>query len=85
MRRAGAEIAMTYLNERAKPHVEPLARQVEAELFLPLEVRDTAQVDALFAAIAERWGRLDILVHSIAFAPRRRCRAGSRTVRATAS
>src|SRR5215472_2810130 len=70
MHRSGAEIAMTYLNDRAKPHVEPLAKTVEASLFLPLEVRDTAQVDALFAAIASQWGRLDILVHSIAFAPR---------------
>lgn len=70
MRRAGAEIAMTFLNERARPHVEPLARAVEAPIFLPLEVRDPAQVDALFAAITLEWGRLDILVHSIAFAPK---------------
>ena len=70
MHLAGAEIAMTYLNERARPFVEPLARQVEAPLFMPLEVRDEAQVDALFEAIAAKWGRLDILVHSIAFAPK---------------
>ena len=70
MRLAGAEIAMTYLNDRALPHVEPLAREVGAALLLPLEVRDDAQVDALFEAIAKKWGRLDILVHSIAFAPR---------------
>src|SRR3954454_8797071 len=70
MRLAGAEIAMTYLNERARPFVEPLAQQVEARLFMPLEVRDEAQVDALFEAIAAKWGRLDILVHSIAFAPK---------------
>lgn len=70
MRRAGADIAMTYLNERARPHVEPLAKQLDAELFLPMEVRDAAQVDAVFAAIEETWGRLDILVHSIAFAPK---------------
>jgi enoyl-[acyl-carrier protein] reductase I len=70
MRRAGADIAMTYLNERARPHVEPLARAVEAQLFLPLEVRDAAQADALFSAVGERWGGLDVLVHSIAFAPR---------------
>jgi len=70
MRRAGAEIAMTYLNDRAKPHVEPLAKAIDAEIFLPLEVRDPAQVDGLFAEIAERWGGLDILVHSVAFAPR---------------
>src|SRR5437763_13934369 len=70
MHRAGAEIAMTYLNDRARPFVEPLAAAVEAPLFLPLEVRDTAQVDALFEAVTAKWGRLDILVHSIAFAPR---------------
>jgi enoyl-[acyl-carrier protein] reductase I len=70
MHRAGAEIAMTYLNDRARPYVEPLAKAVEAPVLLPLEVRDVAQVDALFEAIAAKWGRLDILVHSIAFAPR---------------
>jgi enoyl-[acyl-carrier protein] reductase I len=70
MHRAGAEIAMTYLNDRARHYVEPLAAAVEAPLFLPLEVRDMAQVDALFEAVAAKWGRLDILVHSIAFAPR---------------
>ena len=71
MHRAGAEIAMTYLNDKARPHVEPLAQAVDASLLLPLEVRGTAQVDALFEAVASKWGRLDILVHSIAFAPRR--------------
>jgi enoyl-[acyl-carrier protein] reductase I len=70
MQVAGADIAMTYLNDRARPHVEPLAAAVEASLLLPLEVRDPAQVDALFEAISAKWGRLDILVHSIAFAPR---------------
>jgi enoyl-[acyl-carrier protein] reductase I len=69
MRRAGAEIAMTYLNEKARPYVEPLALAVDATL-LPLEVRDAGQADALFEAITSKWGRLDILVHSIAFAPR---------------
>ena len=70
MRRAGAEIAMTYLNEKARPHVEGLARAVEAPLFLPCDVGNVGQVDALFEAIRTTWGRLDILVHSIAFAPR---------------
>jgi enoyl-[acyl-carrier protein] reductase I len=70
MHQAGAEIALTYLNDKARPYVEPLARAVEAPLLLPLEVRDPAQMDALFDAIAAKWGRLDILVHSIAFAPR---------------
>jgi enoyl-[acyl-carrier-protein] reductase (NADH) len=70
MHRAGADIAMTYLNDRARPYVEPLAQAVDAPLLMPLEVRDTPQLDALFEAIAAKWGRLDILVHSIAFAPR---------------
>ena len=70
MRKAGADIAMTYLNERAKPHVEPLAKQLDASLFLPLEVREAAQVDAVFDAVGKAWGKLDILVHSIAFAPK---------------
>src|SRR3954467_15935780 len=66
MRRAGADVAMTYLNARAKPHVAPLSAALATQLFLPLEVRDPAQVDALLAAIEDRWGGLDILVHSIA-------------------
>jgi enoyl-[acyl-carrier protein] reductase I len=70
MRRAGAELAITYLNDKARPHVEPLARQLAAPIFLPLEVREPAQADALFEAIRGSWGRLDILIHSIAFAPR---------------
>ncbi|WP_270938064.1 enoyl-ACP reductase FabI [Falsiroseomonas oryzae] len=70
MRRAGADIAMTYLNERARPHVEPLAQAVDAGIFLPMEARELAQVDALFDTIAAQWGRLDVLVHSIAFAPK---------------
>jgi hypothetical protein len=78
MHRSGAEIAMTYLNEKARPYVEPLALAVEASLLLPLEVREPAQVDALFEAIAAKWGRLDILVHSIAFAPRQAGGAGYR-------
>src|SRR3954470_13445593 len=61
MRRAGAEIAMAYLNDRVRPQGEPLAKAIDAEIFLPLEVRDPAQVDGLFAGITERWGRLDIL------------------------
>ena len=70
MHQAGADIAMTYLNEKARPYVEPLASSIGASLLLPLEVRDSAQGDALFKAIASKWERLDILVHSIAFAPR---------------
>lgn len=64
---AGAEIAMTYVNETAKPYVQPVADAVGAKLLLPLDVEADGQMDAVFAAIDARWGRLDVLVHSIAF------------------
>ncbi len=66
----GAQVAITYLNDKARPHVEPLARAAEAPLFLPLDVSVPGQLEAAFEAIAEQWGELDILVHSIAFAPK---------------
>jgi enoyl-[acyl-carrier protein] reductase I len=69
-RAAGAELALTWCNEKARPHVEPLARQVDAAIALPLDVEQAGQLEAVFAAIAARWGRLDFLLHSIAFAPR---------------
>ena len=52
----GAELAVTYLNEKAKPHVEPLARQLEAGLTAPLDLRREGELEALFAQITERWG-----------------------------
>jgi enoyl-[acyl-carrier protein] reductase I len=66
----GADLAVTYLSERAKPHVEPLARELDAEILLPLDLREDGQLEAVFAEIRKRWGRLDFLLHSIAFAPR---------------
>lgn len=66
----GAEVALTYLNDKAEPHVRVLAEQINAPILMPLDVRDPGQLKALFDEIAERWGRLDTLVHSIAFAPR---------------
>jgi len=66
----GARLAITYLNEKAEPHVRPLAEEIGADIVLPLDVRDEAEADALFDAIERRWGRLDTLVHSIAFCPR---------------
>ena len=66
----GADLAVTYLGNKARPHVEPLARELEAEFLLPLDLREEGQLDAVFAEIGRRWGRLDFLLHSIAFAPR---------------
>ena len=53
---AGADLAITYLNAKAEPHVRPLAEQVEAELLLPLDVENDAEVAAVFKTIEERWG-----------------------------
>ena len=69
-REVGAEVAVTYLNEKALPYVQPLAAELESELFLPLDVSVPGQLETVFEAIASRWGRLDILVHSIAWAPK---------------
>ncbi|MGE0575623.1 enoyl-ACP reductase FabI [Reyranella sp.] len=68
-REAGAELAVTWLNAKARPHVEPLAHALEAPIALALDVAESGQLEAVFAEIERRWGRLDILVHSIAFAP----------------
>lgn len=69
MYQAGAELAVTYLNAKAEPYVRPLAEQVEASLVLPLNVTDDSQLAEVFRRIGAEWGRLDFLVHAIAFAP----------------
>ncbi len=69
-REAGADLAITWLNEKARPHVEPLASELGAEITGPLDVAVPGQLEALFGQIADRWGGLDMLVHSIAFAPK---------------
>jgi enoyl-[acyl-carrier protein] reductase I len=66
----GAELAITYLNEKAEPHVRPLAEQIDANIILPLDVTQPGQLETVFGEIAARWGRLDAFLHSIAFAPR---------------
>ena len=68
-REAGADLALTWLNEKARPHVEPLARELGAHIQRPLDVAVPGQLEAVFEQIADRWGQLDVLVHSIAFAP----------------
>jgi enoyl-[acyl-carrier protein] reductase I len=66
----GAELAVTYLNDKAKKYVEPLARELEAPIFMPLDVNVTGQMEAVFERIAKEWGKLDFVVHSIAFSPK---------------
>ena len=75
-RDAGAELAVTWLNEKARPHVEPLARALEAPITGALDVAVPGQLEAVFDQIRQRWGKLDILVHSIAFAPLEDLRGG---------
>lgn len=67
-RNAGADLAITYLNDKARPFVEPLAREVGASLFLPCDVGKSGQLESVFDALAKSWGRLDFLLHSIAWA-----------------
>lgn len=69
-RALGAELAVTYLNDKARPHVEPLARQVDASLLMPLDLLQDGQLEAVFSRITEQWGGLDFVLHSIAYAPR---------------
>src|SRR5215471_13820629 len=66
----GADLALTYVNEKTKTYVEPLARELEAPIFMPLDVATPGMLEAVFERIRKDWGRLDILVHSIAYAPK---------------
>jgi len=69
-RAAGADLAITWLNDKARPYVEPLAEKLGADIVAPLNVETEGELEALFDTIAKKWGRLDSLVHSIAFAPK---------------
>jgi enoyl-[acyl-carrier protein] reductase I len=75
-RTVGAELAMTWLNERARAYVEPLAQELRAAITGALDVSVPGQLEALFERISREWGALDILVHSIAFAPREDLQGG---------
>ena len=69
-RELGADLAITYLNDTAKRYVEPLAKKLDAAIFAPLDVDAPGSLEAVFEQITKEWGRLDILVHSIAWAPK---------------
>ena len=84
-RAMGAELAITYLNEKTKQYTQSLADRLEAPLYLPCDVRVEGQLEAVFEAIERTWGKLDIALHSIAFAPREDLHGRSPTVRATVS
>ena len=65
---AGADLAITYLNAKAEPYVRPLATALGSDIILPCDVSVPGQLEAVYAAIAERWQRLDFALHSIAYA-----------------
>ena len=69
LKASGHALAITYLNDKAEQFVRPLAEDLGAEIIAPLDVTQDGQLDAVFSTIGETWGRLDTLVHSIAFCP----------------
>jgi enoyl-[acyl-carrier protein] reductase I len=72
----GADLAITCANEKTRSYVEPLAREVEAPIFMPLDVTQQDQQDAVFERMRQEWGKLDIFVHSLAFAPKEDLQGG---------
>jgi enoyl-[acyl-carrier protein] reductase I len=69
-RALGAEVAITYLNDKAKRFVEPVAQELGTQILLPLDVRVPGQMEAVFEHIEKSWGTLDFVLHSIAFSPK---------------
>ena len=72
----GADLAITYLNDKAKKYVEPLAHELQASILLPLDVSQPGALERVFDAVRDKWGKLDILVHSIAYAPKEDLQGG---------
>lgn len=69
-RNADADLAVTYLNEKAERFVRPLAESLDAPIIVPCDLRVPGQLEAVLVRISEQWGKLDFVLHSIAFAPR---------------
>lgn len=70
MAREGAEIALTYQNDKLKERVEKLGQELGASIFLPCDVGNDDEIDQVFESLGAQWGGLDVIVHSVAFAPR---------------
>ena len=68
-RQAGADLAITYIDARTKPFVAPLAERLEAPILLPCNVKEPHELDAVFDAIARRWGQLDFILHAVGSVP----------------
>ncbi len=76
MRREGAELAFTYQNDRLKDRVVAMAAEFGSSLVLPMDVASDAEIDHAFAKLRQSWDSLDVLVHSVAFAPREQLAGG---------
>src|SRR5690349_18906379 len=70
MHAQGAELAFTYVNEKFKDRVQPLAESLGSKICVQLDVTNDAEIDAAFATLKKEWGSLDIVVHAVAYAPR---------------
>ncbi|KAA0910840.1 enoyl-ACP reductase FabI [Pusillimonas sp. ANT_WB101] len=70
LREQGAELAATWQKESTRPHVEPLFDELDIDLRMPLDVTQDEQMQAVFDTIKQQWGKLDFIVHSVAYAPR---------------
>ena len=70
LRAFGADLAVTWLNDKAERFVRPLAEELQADIMMKMDVDQPGQLEAVYDRIRERWGRLDFVIHSIAFAPR---------------
>lgn len=68
-RESGAELAITYLNEKAEAYVRPLAEQVDSPIVMPLDFSQDEDLESLFSEITRKWGKLDFILHAVAFAP----------------
>lgn len=66
---AGADLAVTYLNEKAEKYVRPLAEEVDASIIMPCNVQVEGELEGVFSEIEKKWGKLDFILHAIAFAP----------------
>src|SRR5215469_8637419 len=70
LRALGADVAVTYRTEKTRRFVEPLAAELKSPIVMPLDVREPGQTEAVFERISKQWGRLDTVVHSIAYSPK---------------
>jgi enoyl-[acyl-carrier protein] reductase I len=70
LQQAGAELAITYLNDKAKPFVDPIAKELAPAIYTHCDVTQEGDLEHVFRMIEERWGQIDIIIHSIAFAPK---------------